>query len=153
MGSFPHKSVYGQIFAAKCEFAVVTVPRRRPLGTMIRHAIDVVSHPVRFLNPGQVPILACDQPLYVIIKKIQWNWPSTYGEKELVVMFESHTKLAALKAIGNWLKGSGWTNALVQAELTTPGTADSFLKAARVVHSSRPSGDGCCSRHPDTRGI
>lgn len=100
---------------------------------MIRHAINVVSHAVRFLNPGQVPILASDQPLYAIAKKIQWNWPSTYGEKELVVMFGgSHTELAALKAIGDWLEGSGWTNSLVQAEVTTPGTADSFLKAAHV---------------------
>lgn len=100
---------------------------------MIRHAINVVSHAVHFLNPGQVPILASDQPLYAIAKKIQWNWPSTYGEKELVVIFGgSHTELASLKAIGDWLEGSGWTNSLVQAEVTTPGTADSFLKAAHV---------------------
>ena len=100
---------------------------------MIRHAIGVVSQSVRFLNPGQVPILVCDQPLYAIAKKIQWNWPSTYGEKELVVMFGGlHIELAALKAIGNWLEDSGWTNALVQAEVTTPGTADSFLKATHV---------------------
>ena len=38
---------------------------------MIRHAIDVVSQAVRFLNPEQVPVLTCDQPLYAITKKIQ----------------------------------------------------------------------------------
>lgn len=54
---------------------------------MIRHAVDVVSQVVHFLNPGQVPILACDQPLYAIAKKIQWTWPLTYGERKLVVMF------------------------------------------------------------------
>lgn len=103
---------------------------------MIRHAIDVVGQAVRFLNPGQVPILACDQPLYAIAKKIQWNWPSTYGEKKLVVMFRGfHTKLAALKAIGNWIEDSYWTNALVQAEVTTPGTDDSFLKASHMCHA------------------
>ena len=48
---------------------------------MIRHAVDVVSQVVHFLNPGQVPILACDQPLYAIAKKIQWTWPLTYGER------------------------------------------------------------------------
>ena len=75
---------------------------------MIRYAINVVSQPVRFLNPVQVPILACDRPLYAIAKKIEWKWPSTYGEKELVVIFGGlHTELAALKAIGNSLEGSG----------------------------------------------
>lgn len=99
----------------------------------IRHAMDVVSQAVRFLNPGQVPVLACDQPLFAIAKKIQWNWPATYGEQKLVVMFGGfHTELAALKALGTWLEDSGWTSALVQAEVTTPGTADSFLKASHV---------------------
>ena len=50
----------------------------------------------------------------------------------MVLLGGLHTELAALKAIGNWLEGSGWTNALVQAEVTTPGTADSFLNAAHV---------------------
>ena len=100
---------------------------------MICHAIDVVTQAVCFLNPGQIPVIACDQPLFALVKKIQWNWPSTYGEKFLVAMFGGlHTELAALKAIGNWLEDSGWTNALVQAEVTTPGTADSFLKASHV---------------------
>jgi len=71
---------------------------------IICHAIDVVSQAVRFLNPGEVPILTCDQPLHAIAKKIQWNWPTTYGEKNLVVMFGGlHMELATLKAIGNWL--------------------------------------------------
>ena len=84
---------------------------------MIDHAIDAAL----FLNPGQVPIITFDQQLYAITKKIQWNWPPTYGEKSHVVMFGGlHTELAALKAIGTWLEDSGWTNALMQAEVTTP---------------------------------
>ena len=38
---------------------------------MICHAIDVITKAVNFLNQGQVPVLACDQPLYAIAKKIQ----------------------------------------------------------------------------------
>ena len=74
----------------------------------IRHAMEVVSQAVRFLNPGQVPVLACDEPLFAIAKKIQWNWPAMYGEQKLVVMLGGfHTKLAALKALGTWLDESG----------------------------------------------
>ena len=43
-----------------------------------------------------------------------------------------HVEMTALKAIGKWLEGSGWTSALVQANVASPGTADSFLKATHV---------------------
>ena len=56
-----------------------------------------------------------------------------YGAKKLVVMFGGfHTELAALKALGSWIEDSGWTTVLVQAGVTTPGTADSFLKTSYV---------------------
>ena len=31
---------------------------------MIRHFMNIVKAAVEVLNPGQVPVLACDQPLY-----------------------------------------------------------------------------------------
>ena len=66
---------------------------------MICHAIDVITKAVDFLNQGQVPVLACNQPLYAIAKKVQWNFPTVYDDKKLVVMFgRFHTELAALKA-------------------------------------------------------
>lgn len=39
----------------------------------------------------------------------------------------------ALRCLGKWLEGSGWTSALVQAELYIQGTADSLLKATHVA--------------------
>ena len=95
--------------------------------------MDVVVKAVTYLNPGQTPVLACDQPMYAMAKKIQWNWPSTYAESSIVMMFGGlHTELAALKALRTWIQHSGWTSALVQAGITTPGTADSFLEEAQV---------------------
>ena len=40
-----------------------------------------------------------------------------------------HIEMAALKILGDWLDGSGWVQVLVQAEITTLGTADSFQRA------------------------
>ena len=37
----------------------------------------------------------------------------------------------------NWLKGSGWLQALVEANITTPWIADSFLQAAHVAQTLR----------------
>ena len=56
--------------------------------TMIRHAIDVVSQAVRFLNPNQIPVLACDQPLYAIAKKIQRNWPECMAKTSSLLCLE-----------------------------------------------------------------
>ena len=85
---------------------------------MIRHSIDVVRNAVQHLNPGQTPVLTCDQPLFTLAKQIQWKWPDTYGEDQLVVMFGGlHIEMTALKTLGDWLQGSGWTQALVQGNL------------------------------------
>ena len=103
---------------------------------MIRHGMDVIGKTVNFLNPGQVPVIDCDQPIFAIAKKIQWNWPSLYGEKHFVVMLGGlHTELATLKAVGKWVEDSRWTTALVQAGITTPGTADSFIKASHILRT------------------
>ena len=57
----------------------------------------VVSH----LNPGQVPVIAADQPLFAMAKQVQWHWPEKYGEDKFVIMFGGlHIEMAALKSIG-----------------------------------------------------
>ena len=58
---------------------------------MIKHSMNIVKKAVDFLNPGQVPVTACDQPLYAVAKVIQWNWPATHGEDRFVVMFGDFT--------------------------------------------------------------
>ena len=45
-----------------------------------------------------------------------------------------HIKMTGLKMLEDWVQGSGWVHVLVQADITTPGTADSFL---RTAHSAR----------------
>ena len=37
--------------------------------------MDVIQQAVQKLNSAQVPVITLDQPLYVIAKLIQWNWP------------------------------------------------------------------------------
>ena len=40
--------------------------------------MDIIKRAVEHLNPGQVPVLTVDQPLFAIAKIIQWNWPESY---------------------------------------------------------------------------
>ena len=93
---------------------------------------------VEHVNPGQTPIVTLDQPLFVLAKQIQWKWPEKYGEDKMVVMFGGlHIEMAALKTLGNSLRGSGWVQALVQDKIVTPGTANSFLRAAHGTRTRR----------------
>ena len=44
------------------------------------------------------------------------------------MLSDLHIKMALLKALGDLLDGSGWTSALVQAEIATARTSNSFLE-------------------------
>lgn len=104
--------------------------------TMIQHSMNVVKAAVEYLNPGQTPVLAMDQPLFAIAKTIQWNFPATHGEDKYLIMFGGlHIEIAAFKIIGDWLDGSGWTTAICNAGITTSGVADSLLKATHVTRT------------------
>ena len=43
-----------------------------------------------------------------------------------------HIEMAFLSAIGNWIEGSGWIQALEQANISTTGRIESFLSGKKV---------------------
>lgn len=100
---------------------------------MMMHSMDVVMKAIKFLNPDQVPVLVADQPLYALLKQLQYTLPETYGEHKIFIMMGGlHVEMAALKVIGQWLKESGWTEALVEARVTTQGRSQSMLQVSNV---------------------
>lgn len=102
---------------------------------MIKHGMTVLKDAITFLNPGQVPVIALDQPLFALAKQVQWKWPGTHGEDMYVVMFGGlHTEMALWNTLGDLLECSGWTAAVTEAKVASSGTADSFLK---VTHLAR----------------
>ena len=63
--------------------------------------MNIVKRAVAVLNPGQVPVISCDQPLYKLAKQIQWTWPASHGEDHFVIMFGGlHIEMASLKVLG-----------------------------------------------------
>ena len=103
---------------------------------MIKHAITVVMKAVEHLNPGQTAVIAFDQPLFALAKEIQWRHPDTMGEDKLVIMLGGlHIELEVLKAIGSWLSGSGWTEAVAKAGITSAGRAESLVFSAHITRT------------------
>ena len=91
------------------------------------------------LNPNQIPVVAADQPLYALLKSIQWKY-EIYNEQRVVIMLGGlHTEMCAWSVLGKLLDHSGWVDALTEAEVTTPGRAQaivhaSHLKRTRYMH-------------------
>ena len=65
---------------------------------MIKHAMTLVQSLTEHVNPGQIPVITADQPLYALAKEVQWNWPALHGEDHMIVMFGGlHIEMAILK--------------------------------------------------------
>ena len=101
---------------------------------MILHVMNLIRQAVQSLNPQQIPVITADMPLYAICKQIQWQWPQTHGEEKYVAMLEElHIEMNILKLLGDWLNGSGWKTALVQAGVTTSERADAISNGSQVT--------------------
>ena len=44
-----------------------------------------------------------------------------------------HTEMALWKTLGDVLEGSGWTEALIEAEVASSGVTESFLKTSHLT--------------------
>ena len=76
-----------------------------------------------------------DQPLYAIGKQIQWEWPSLGEERYVVMMGSLHIEMMFLKTIGDWIDGSGWTEAVTLSDITTSGRAESLTSVSSVTRT------------------
>lgn len=53
-----------------------------------------------------------------------------------MIMFGGlHVEIAALRSIGTLLQDSGWTSAIVEAEVASFGTTESYLSASSVTRT------------------
>ena len=103
---------------------------------MVKHGMSLAQAITAYLNPDQIPVLACDQPIFAQCKYIQWKWPGIYGENKMIIMLGGlHVEKALWYSVGDLLAFSGWTEALTEADVATSGTAESFLKASHITRA------------------
>ena len=69
--------------------------------------MTIVKTSIHHLNPGQIPVVACDQQLHALAKLIQWKWSEELGGDKYVVMLGGlHTEMALWRTLGDVLDGS-----------------------------------------------
>lgn len=97
---------------------------------MIFHALKIAMKTTNFLN--QTPVVACDEPLFAIVKGLQWAYPDSFTN--LVPMMGGlHHEVVLLRCLGQWLEGSEWDTALDAANIAAKGVAQSFLNGTHVT--------------------
>ena len=47
---------------------------------MVKHAKNILISITLYLSPRQIPVMACDCPIFAKAKYTQWTWLSTHGE-------------------------------------------------------------------------
>ena len=57
------------------------------------------------------------------------------GSRFVIVLGGLHIEMALLQVLGDWLESSGWSSALVEANITTSGRAKSMLESGHVTRT------------------
>ena len=78
---------------------------------MVRHCMNLLKIITEFPNLGQIPIIACDCPIFAQCKYIQWI------------------------CLRNLLASSGWTAALADSFVAKAGTVDLLLKGSHITRT------------------
>jgi len=107
--------------------------------SMVYHAMILVKRSTEVLNPTQIPVMTCDQPIYAIAKQLQWSGlDPTISEGRFFVMLGGlHIEKSALKLIGDVLKDSEWSRLLAHAGIFTPGVADKLASVSHIKRTRR----------------
>ena len=71
----------------------------------IKHLPNVLIQTISYLNPGQTAVIGLDQPLYAIVKRIQWLLPNEYDQNKVALMLGAlHIEMTMLSCIGDLLE-------------------------------------------------
>ena len=69
---------------------------------MVADSIRIIRKLIQHLNPTQILVIIGDQPVYALMKQVQWQFSSEFGEEHFFVgMGSLHIEMTVLSLIGN----------------------------------------------------
>ena len=77
-----------------------------PAPATVHHAANMVKAITANVNPGQPVVITADQPVYALRKQLQWIFPDEF-RNFLWMLGPLYIEQNFIKAIGDWLEGSG----------------------------------------------
>ena len=70
--------------------------------------MSIITDTIKVVNPDQVPIDVCDQPVYALSKEIQYRFNEKFGQGKYFVLFGGlHIEKSFLVLHGNLINGTG----------------------------------------------
>ena len=69
---------------------------------MAKYAMKIMQEVTEFLNPGQIPVIAGDCPIFSTCKYVQWKYPDTHGYDARRPSFRESSLDSTWKHIG-WI--------------------------------------------------
>ena len=100
---------------------------------MQKHSKLVSMRATDFANPGQIPVIVGDCPLYAQQKKCQWQYPDEVSESKLVCfMGFLRVEMASQACGGNLLAGSDWDHMFFPVNVFTSGVASCLLDGKHI---------------------
>ena len=55
---------------------------------MLKYCMVVLQRTMQDINPSKVPAITADQPVYMLLKQIQWKYPNMFGEDSFAIMMD-----------------------------------------------------------------
>ena len=107
------------------------VPESITSHSVVNHCMTQVKKIIEHFNPGQSMVITADEPVYALLKQNQLMFPEKF-EDSFCKMGDLHIEMTFQSTIGDWLEGSGWTEIYENANISTSGRIDSFLKSSHV---------------------
>ena len=52
---------------------------------MVKHYMTVIQKVVHKVNPGPI-LITTDQPVYTLLKQMQWKFSNDFGEDAFIIM-------------------------------------------------------------------
>ena len=88
--------------------------------------MNIIKNAIEKLNPSQTPVGTCDQPMYALMKELQWRWPLEF-ENYFSLFAGMHIEQSMQNVHGDTMRGSGLPEVLKISNLSITGT-DAVIK-------------------------
>ena len=96
------------------------------------YCMSTIRRTTEYVNPGQIPVMVADPPLYTLSKRLQWKFCDTdiAEDKFLIMPGVMRTEEMLWTPSGDWLDHSNTKTAVA-----TSGSAQSFIGAAHICRT------------------
>ena len=89
--------------------------------------MSIIKSTINKINPGQMPVDACDEPVYALTKEIQWRYPTKFGSDQYFSWFgELHVEKRLLEIHSQLIDGNDLREILKSYCLSIAGSGAVF---------------------------